>query len=225
MSFRFTGIYAYILVIFFAKTTQAQDFYIIDTLYDVTTGGTDTRSVIDINTCTLSENTVTSNPTGVSFHPIDMTSTGVSGINIPVSLSIDADPTGNTIPDNVVVYNFWWLFATPGVGPPFAPEAAAKGIATDYNYESYLIGDYVSHVDDLNDIVTPLGLLPANQRPKGQMTYREGSFYYPSINNELIQLKIADSNYWMRSLGNLPDTLNYGGIFPFLTAAIVLIPT
>ncbi len=192
---------------------SAQSFIIIDTLYDITTGGTDTRSVIDINTCFLVENTVPSNPTGVSFHPLDMTVTGVSGINIPVSLSIDADSVGNMIPDDVVVYNFWWLFATPGVGPQFYPEVAAKGIATDYSYESYLIGNYVSHIDDINDIVTPLGQLPLNRRPKAQMTYREGSFYYPSVNNELIQLKIAGSNYWMRSLGNLPDTLNYGCIF------------
>jgi gliding motility-associated-like protein len=196
-----------------ADHLKSQDFYIIDTLYNGMTIGTDTRSIIDINTCELSTITTDINPIGVWFHPLDMTVTGESGIGIPISLAIDDDPTGNNIPENVVVYNFFILFGTPGVGPTFFPETAAKALATDYNFESYLVGDYLSHIDDINDVVTPLGMLPPGQKPKGQMTFREGSFYYPSVNNELIQIKVAGTDFWMRSLGSLPDTINYGGVF------------
>lgn len=204
-----------ICLFLFSNHLKSQDFYIIDTVYAPPLFAETSRKIINLNTCELSTTTSDFNPLIIAFRPLDMTITGESGISIPVSLFIDYDPIINNVPENVIVYNFWSPFITPGIGPIFTPEVTPKGIATDYNFESYLIGDYLSHVDDINDVVTPLGMLPLLQRPKGQMTYREGSFYYPSINNELIQLKTSGTgpDYWIRSLGNLPDTLNYGGIF------------
>ncbi|MEL6831602.1 MAG: gliding motility-associated C-terminal domain-containing protein [Bacteroidota bacterium] len=193
--------------------TQAQDFYIMDTLSVPPLYIETRRIILDLNTCDLSTTTSDFNLSTLPFRPIDMTATGEIGINIPVSMWIDYDESVNSFPEDVIAYSYWVPFATSGVGPAFAPENAPKGLATDYDFESYLVGDYLSHINDVDDIVTPLGLLPINQRPKGQMTYREGSFYYPSVSDELIQLKVAGSSYWIRSLGNLPDSLNYGGIF------------
>lgn len=197
------------------QKAKTQDFYMLDSFYTVWSGVGDNRTIIDLNTCELSTTTtdVATNYAGIGFRALDITVTGEIGINTPVSLYIDVDLPNNIIPDGVIGYHAWLLFGTALEGPSFAPETNPIGIATDYAFESYFVGDYVSHIDDIDDIVTPLGLLPAAQRPKGQMTYREGSFYYPSVNDELIQLKVSGDHFWTRSLGSLPDTLNYGGIF------------
>ena len=202
-----------LLFICFISPLQAQDFYLIDTLYNIWTGGTHNRTVININTCNISTtSTELFNPTGVTHSAPDMTFTGLSGPGQVLSLQFDNDPN-NLVPDDLIVFSATFPFGGALAGAPFAPETLPNGISVDYNLVPYLVGNHLSRINGVWAGVASLGLLPVNQRPKGQMTFREGSFYYPSVNNELIQLKIAGNDFWMRALGSLPDTLTYGGIF------------
>jgi len=123
------------------------------------------------------------------------------------------------------VYSSFIPFGTPRTGPRFAPETSPRGISTDYRHNSFFIGNYVSRIEEPIDRVTALGELPASMRPKGQMTFREGSFYYPSVNNELIQLKIAEPNYWIRSLARYRIRSIMAVFFLFHIVAIVRAPS
>ena len=202
-----------IIGIFKCYDATAQEFYLIDTLSN-SSGHLQTRKVIDLNTCAINFNTTVGLPYGgIPIFPPDMTITGEGGVGIPVALMFSLG-NRDMIPDNVIVNNFFVPIASPSIGPPFAPETSPKGISTDYNHRSYLVGNGLTAVDGIAQTTTYLGNLSPAFRPRGQMTFREGSFYYPSVSHELIQLKVgAGNDYYLRSVGPLPDTLNYGGLF------------
>jgi gliding motility-associated-like protein len=201
-------------LIWCANSVAAQNFYLIDTLWEATTIGIHNRKVIDINTCELGiDPDGLPNPIGVPYSAPDITFTGQSGPGIPEGLQIDDDPVNNPLLASRIVFSYYWPFGTPNSGPLYLPETSPKGISVDYNSTPYLVGEYLSYMENLSADVTTIDLLPPSFRPKGQMTFREGSFYYPSIENELVQLKVAGEDYWLRTVGSLPDTLNYGGIF------------
>jgi gliding motility-associated-like protein len=121
--------------------------------------------------------------------------------------------------DNSLIYRSALPRGVPAGRTPYAPETDGIGISADYHNRGCLVGQGVSVIDfwdrfvPLPEPVRYLGDLPERFRPGGQLMFRESSFYYPSVNDELIQLKVGQDRFWARSIGVLPDTFIYAGFF------------
>lgn len=127
-------------------------------------------------------------------------------------------------PDDEIGYtsgaliNPWYFFE-------YAPELNPRGIAAVPNEvgfgTGYMVGTGVSFVRregaNLNltdgDTIFYVGDLPEAYHSAGQMTRHKESFYYPSVNHELVKFKAYPDTFFYESIGALPDSLVYGGLF------------
>ncbi len=200
------------LLVLCINPAQAQDFFIIDTTRSHISDNVDIdRRVIDLNTCSISTTTNEIPDAGYPANPPDMTVAG----GMPNSFFLSRGNFDNA-PDDLIGHSQFPIWAPNFVtGIPYAPETIPMGIAADYDRDVYMVGARgLTYIDGPNLDANYIEDLPATFQPLGQMTFREGSFYYPSVNHQLIQLKVDDDhNYFIREIGTLPDTLIYGGLF------------
>lgn len=202
---------------FSASAQQAHYYFLIDTTGFTINGGPygETRilrRVINLENCQIDYFNNEVGPPGaeINFSSADITVTG----GTPTTLFISRGPLDN-YPDNILTYSQIILVGAPNsIGFSCLPETFPMGIANDYQRRAYLVGDGLSAVDGVTRVSTYLADLPPAYRPAGQMTFREGSFYYPTEGHQWAELRVgANNDHYIRTFGSLPDTLTYAGLF------------
>lgn len=189
--------------------TQPNAFWVIDTIYiplPPFIGPEAYRRAIDLNTCSQS-----TDPTlyeaffAVYGDYLDLT---LPQLNRHFFVS----GPGDGVPDNLLGTGVPYMY-NPQPGPAFAPEVYPRAIASWYDNRIFFAGQGISYYNPATTQSRYLGDLPLFFQPEGPMTLREGSFYYPNLGRQLVQLRMVGDTFYHRLLpAVLPDTMNYGGI-------------
>lgn len=188
---------------------QPNAFWVIDTIYvplPPFIGPVAYRHAIDLNTCSQSTNPVL-------FDAFFSIYGDYLDLTLPqMNSSFFTSGPGDAVPDHVLGMSIPPMY-NPASGPAFAPEIYPRAIASWYDNRIFFAGQGISYYTPATTASRYLGDLPLFFQPEGPMTLREGSFYYPNLGRQLVQLRVVGDTFYHRLLpAILPDTMNYGGI-------------